>query len=129
LDPKLKTVGDLLNHCPTRADSISKLELLLDAGEPVPEASGQNHSSSSKYSQILRSRAVHVITAFIVLYVGVEVTIGGKQGLQPYLEHCQNDFTGWMVTFMLLRRGGGAASGYVSTAFFGGTFLSDTDRK
>jgi fucose permease len=40
---------------------------------------------------------------FILVYVGVEVTIGG-----------------WIVTFMLDVRGGGSSSGYVSSGFFGG---------
>jgi len=37
------------------------------------------------------------------MYVGVEVTIGG-----------------WIVTFLMLVRGGGPSSGYVSTGFFCG---------
>jgi fucose permease len=40
---------------------------------------------------------------FILVYVGVEVTIGG-----------------WIVSFIINVRGGGSSSGYVSSGFFGG---------
>jgi len=40
---------------------------------------------------------------FILIYVGVEVTIGG-----------------WIVTYIIQVRGGGPSSGYISSGFFGG---------
>jgi fucose permease len=60
----------------------------------------QTHSS---ISQILRNRIVHIMGFFILVYVGIEVTIGG-----------------WIVSFLVNVRGGGPSSGYVSSGFFGG---------
>ncbi|PVF93674.1 MFS general substrate transporter [Serendipita vermifera] len=57
----------------------------------------------SSISQILRSQVVHVMALFILVYVGIEVTIGG-----------------WIVSFLVNVRGGGPSSGYVSSGFFGG---------
>lgn len=50
---------------------------------------------------------MHLLAFFILVYVGVEVTIGG-----------------WIVTFIIDVRGGGASSGYISAGFFGGLCLS-----
>ncbi|KAF9023671.1 MFS general substrate transporter [Hymenopellis radicata] len=47
--------------------------------------------------------AVHLLTAFVLVYIGVEVTIGG-----------------WIVSFALQERDGGPNSGYISSGFFGG---------
>ncbi|CUA69842.1 Glucose/mannose transporter GlcP [Rhizoctonia solani] len=66
----------------------------------------QNSSSGGKYKEIFTSRAVQLVAFFIWLYVGVEVTIGG-----------------WIVTFLIDERGGGASVGYVSSGFFGGLML------
>ncbi|PVF98696.1 MFS general substrate transporter [Serendipita vermifera] len=55
---------------------------------------------------VLKQVHVHVLAAFVFIYVGVEVTIGG-----------------WIVTFMINERGGGPSSGYVSSGFFGGLAL------
>ena len=52
---------------------------------------------------MLSLKAVHLLAFFILVYVGVEVTIGG-----------------WIVTFIIDVRGGGASSGYISAGFFGG---------
>jgi len=41
-----------------------------------------------------------------LIYVGVEVTLGG-----------------WIVTFVEQKRGGGASAGYISSGFFGGIML------
>ena len=40
---------------------------------------------------------------FLFTYVGVEATIGG-----------------WIVTFVINERGGGASAGYISSGFWGG---------
>ncbi|KAF7291768.1 MFS domain-containing protein [Mycena chlorophos] len=57
----------------------------------------------SRLRQIIFSQAVHTLAVFLFVYVGTEVTIGG-----------------WVVSFMIAVRGGGASSGYVSTGFFAG---------
>ena len=80
------------------------LAILLEAGhidsvEPTDEGNGH-------YRAILGIRAVHYLIAFVTIYVGVEVTLGG-----------------WIVTFVVRERQGGPSSGYISSGFFGGLAL------
>ncbi|KAF5344250.1 hypothetical protein D9758_012350 [Tetrapyrgos nigripes] len=70
------------------------------------EPSEKGTSDHSVFRQIFGLRSVHTLAAFIFVYVGTEVTIGG-----------------WIVTFVIQRRGGGADSGYISSGFFGGLML------
>ncbi|KAG2050035.1 MFS general substrate transporter [Suillus hirtellus] len=65
--------------------------------------SDNNTSEHSHLRQICANKNVHLLAAFTLLYVGVEVTLGG-----------------WIVTYILDVRGGGPSSGYVSSGFFGG---------
>ncbi|KAG8917944.1 hypothetical protein FRC01_002115 [Tulasnella sp. 417] len=58
------------------------------------------------YKHIFTQKFVMILAAFILIYVGIEVSIGG-----------------WIVTFLINRRGGGPSSGYVSSGFFGGMML------
>ncbi|CAG7850109.1 SubName: Full=Uncharacterized protein {ECO:0000313/EMBL:CCA72001.1} [Serendipita indica DSM 11827] len=60
----------------------------------------------SSMSQNLKNLAVQLMAVFILVYVGVGVTIGG-----------------WIVTYLIDVRGGGPSSGYVSSGFFGGLTL------
>ncbi|KAG8752025.1 hypothetical protein FRC14_007433 [Serendipita sp. 396] len=69
--------------------------------EQTPPPTGVAQKSSM--SQILGNMTVQLMALFILVYVGVEVTIGG-----------------WIVTFIIHVRGGGPSSGYVSSGFFGG---------
>ena len=78
----------------------------------------------------MRNKTVHLLALFLVMYIGVEVTIGGiyiKYLFQPYFVAQQiffvTTFKGWIVTFLMLVRDGGPSSGYVSTGFFGGKYL------
>ncbi|KDQ58464.1 hypothetical protein JAAARDRAFT_669074 [Jaapia argillacea MUCL 33604] len=57
----------------------------------------------SQYRQLMGQKALHLLAFFALIYVGVEVTIGG-----------------WSVTFIERERHGGPSSGYVSSGFFGG---------
>ncbi|KAI6019796.1 MFS general substrate transporter [Pisolithus orientalis] len=57
----------------------------------------------SQFRQVFALRAVHLLAFFILVYVGVEVTVGG-----------------WIVTYIIDVRGGGPSSGYISSGFFGG---------
>ncbi|KAJ7056055.1 MFS general substrate transporter [Mycena amicta] len=66
-------------------------------------------SSGNKQShmrQMLSVKAVHLLAIFLFVYVGTEVTIGG-----------------WIVSFMITVRHGGASSGYISAGFWGGLML------
>ena len=63
-------------------------------------------SSDSKYTQIFRQKIVHLLALWTLVYVGVEVTVGG-----------------WSVTYVVQDRNGGPSSGYISSGFFGGTVV------
>lgn len=78
-------------------------EVMAEAGEEpaAPDANG-----GSKLGQIMRMRTVHFLAVWALIYVGVEVTLGG-----------------WIVTFIEQKRGGGASAGYISSGFFGGLML------
>jgi len=60
----------------------------------------------SKFVQLLKNKTVHLLALFVMVYMGVEITIRG-----------------WIVTFMMIVRGGGPSSGYISTGFYGGLTL------
>lgn len=79
-------------------------DCLLQAGETVAQkvAGEDDH----KFRQIMQTKAVHLLALFTLVYVGVEVTIGG-----------------WIVTFIIQVRKGGPSSGYISSGFFGGLAL------
>ncbi|PCH35199.1 MFS general substrate transporter [Wolfiporia cocos MD-104 SS10] len=76
--------------------------VMADAGQAAREAG----ESENLYHQIMRLKEVHFLAVFSLIYVGVEVSIGG-----------------WIVTFIEERRGGGASAGYISSGFFGGLML------
>ena len=63
----------------------------------------EEDSSWKKFGQMMTHKAVHLLSLFLMVYIGVEVTIGG-----------------WTASFLMLVRGGGPKSGYVSTGFFSG---------
>ena len=73
---------------------------LTRIGRP-PKTDGS--SSGNRLKQILGLKVVHLLAFFIMAYVGVEVTIGG-----------------WIVTFVIDKRGAGASAGYLTSGFFGG---------
>ena len=52
------------------------LDCLLQAGETIAQkvAGEDDH----KFRQIMQTKAVHFLALFILVYVGVEVTIGGR---------------------------------------------------
>ncbi|KAK7039467.1 major facilitator superfamily domain-containing protein, partial [Favolaschia claudopus] len=80
-------------------------ECLQSVGEAPGEATSSNEHPSFK--QILGMKTVHLLAFFILVYVGMEVTIGG-----------------WIVTYIQDVRGGNpATSGYVSAGFFGGLMV------
>ncbi|KAK7044715.1 MFS domain-containing protein [Favolaschia claudopus] len=80
-------------------------ECLEVVGERPTDAAGTNEHSS--FRQILSMKTVHLLAFFILVYVGMEVTIGG-----------------WIVTYIQDVRGGNpSTSGYVSAGFFGGLMI------
>ncbi|KAK1220367.1 hypothetical protein PQX77_016858 [Marasmius sp. AFHP31] len=78
---------------------------LQDIGQPLGEK-GHEGTSYGSFRQILSNRNVHFMAFFLLIYVGVEVTIGG-----------------WIVTFIIRERNGGPDAGYISSGFFGGLAL------
>jgi hypothetical protein len=98
------------------------IECLAQIGQAAGE---KGTSEDSKFRQILSLKAVHVLAFFILVYVGVEVTIGGELHLDSYNLVCVITdifaLKGWIVTFIIEIRGGGPSSGYISAGFFGGT--------
>ncbi|EJD40216.1 MFS general substrate transporter [Auricularia subglabra TFB-10046 SS5] len=68
--------------------------------EPLEAGTG------GKYRQVFRIRVVHYLAFVIVFYTGLEITIGG-----------------WIVTYLVDQRGGGASTGYVSSGFYGGLMV------
>ncbi|KAF7351272.1 MFS domain-containing protein [Mycena sanguinolenta] len=78
-------------------------ECLSLVGEAVGET---NTSDRSNFRQILSLRGVHILAFFTLVYVGVEVTIGG-----------------WITTYIIDVRDGGPSAGYISSGFFGGIMV------
>jgi fucose permease len=70
-------------------------------------------------------KAVHLLALFLMVYIGVEVTIGGIIHFYKaaFNKKLNNRKSGWTASFLMLVRGGGPSSGYVSTGFFGGKHL------
>jgi fucose permease len=56
---------------------IIHAELLTESGHEPNE----NRNAGSKYGQIFRIKAVHLLALFALIYVGTEVTLGGKSAL------------------------------------------------
>ncbi|CCL99206.1 uncharacterized protein FIBRA_01221 [Fibroporia radiculosa] len=77
-------------------------DVMAEAGQAAEEPV----TSDNLYHQIMRLKEVHYLAIFSLIYVGVEVSIGG-----------------WIVTFIEQERGGGASAGYISSGFFGGLML------
>ncbi|KAH7885743.1 major facilitator superfamily domain-containing protein [Phlebopus sp. FC_14] len=75
-------------------------ECLAEVGIAAEPKSTSEHSH---FRQIFSLKDVHLLACFVLFYVGAEVTIGG-----------------WIVTYIIDVRGGGASSGYISSGFFGG---------
>ncbi|KAK7677635.1 hypothetical protein QCA50_019326 [Cerrena zonata] len=78
-------------------------DIMVEAGHAVAEV---DNTRENKYKQIFGLRTVHLLSIWALIYVGVEVTLGG-----------------WIVTFIEQKRGGGTSAGYISSGFFGGLML------
>jgi len=75
-------------------------ECLAEIGQLAEERESVH---GSKYREMFKLKALHLLALFILVYVGVEVTIGG-----------------WIVTYVIQVRHGGPSSGYIATGFFAG---------
>ncbi|KAI0316667.1 major facilitator superfamily domain-containing protein [Amylostereum chailletii] len=82
-----------------------------------------SRSQGNAYTQIFRVKTVHLVALFILAYVGVEVTVGGKLITQPHVFFRLMHALGWIVTYTKEVRDGGPSSGYLSSGFFGGLAL------
>ncbi|KAG9031576.1 hypothetical protein FS837_002948, partial [Tulasnella sp. UAMH 9824] len=85
---------------------VFRLKRQEDLIPPEPSSEPSRIAIHSTYKQIFTQKFVLTLAVFILIYVGIEVSIGG-----------------WIVTFLINRRGGGPSSGYVSSGFFGGMML------
>ena len=75
---------------------------------------------------MFKLKSLHLMAVFILIYIGVEVTLGGQTYAAPSMAHLLmliilRPFTGWIVTYVIDLRGGGPSAGYISSGFFGGT--------
>ena len=66
-------VGDLaLALASTLADCLAEI-----GQPPIHETSSTADNGGNKYKQMFRLRSLHLLAFFALLYVGVEVTLGG----------------------------------------------------
>lgn len=49
-----------------------------EVGEIVHPRSVEDESPLAKFGQMMRHKAVHLLSVFLMVYIGVEVTIGGN---------------------------------------------------
>ncbi|KAF9457967.1 major facilitator superfamily domain-containing protein, partial [Collybia nuda] len=78
-------------------------ECLVDVGQSPIEKKTSNESS---LRQILRLKFVHLLSIYILVYAGLETTIGG-----------------WIVTYVLHEKQGRSSSGYISSGYYGGIMI------
>ena len=84
------------------------IDCLLEGGEHVHVVA--DGKDAGKFKQIMSEKTVHFLAFFILVYVGVEVTIGG-----------------WIVTYIIQERNGGPSSGCIASGFFGGGSTTYSD--
>ena len=53
-------------------------ECLRRAGEILPDRTAIEEINDSKFGQLIRNKTVQLLSLFLMLYMGVEVTIGGR---------------------------------------------------
>ena len=93
-------------------------ECLTQIGEGTEE---KETVVGSRYKAMFKLKALHLLALFIMVYVGVEVTIGGKPHISlRFLYNNTVCAAGWIVTYVIQVRHGGPSSGYISSGFFGG---------
>ncbi|KAG8968041.1 hypothetical protein FRC05_001674 [Tulasnella sp. 425] len=85
---------------------VFRLKRQDDLLPPDPSSEPSKVALQTTYKKIFTQKFVLTLAVFILIYVGIEVSVGG-----------------WIVTFLINRRGGGPSSGYVSSGFFGGMMV------
>ena len=65
-------------HFDTKKINIFIIECLRRAGEILPDRTAIEEINDDKFGQLLRNKTVHLLSLFLMLYMGVEVTIGGR---------------------------------------------------
>ncbi|TCD71912.1 hypothetical protein EIP91_000044 [Steccherinum ochraceum] len=79
-------------------------ELLAEIGQPLIEhATAPSPETGTIYREMMKQKALHILTLFMFVYLGIGLAIGG-----------------WIVTYLVDKRGGGASTGYVSSGLYGG---------
>ncbi|KAG8988595.1 hypothetical protein FRB90_002664 [Tulasnella sp. 427] len=83
------------------------------------------------YREILTRIFVLALAAFILVYVGIEISIRYVAAPIPSfvkrnLNWTQHTASGWIVTFLIRRRGGGPSSGYAASGFWGAEYLPES---
>ena len=56
---------------------ISPTVCLRRAGEVLPDKTAIEENNDGKFGQLMRNKSVHLLALFLMVYIGVEVTIGG----------------------------------------------------
>ncbi len=64
------------SHTYTKLGSSSELHAL--SGETSPQIDSSAVNNSNKFARVMGLREVHILSVWAFLYVGVEVTTGGK---------------------------------------------------
>ena len=62
---------------PKNKNENSITACLRRAGEILPDNTAIEENSDEKFSQLMRNKTVHLLALFVMVYIGVEVTIGG----------------------------------------------------
>ncbi|KAG6900372.1 hypothetical protein C0993_011722 [Termitomyces sp. T159_Od127] len=108
-------------------------ECLREIGQIIPEhpTTEQSSNEDGKFRQILSHKTVQLLAFYILIYVGVEVTTGGKVSeiLACLSLIGSNVILGWIVTYIIQERHGGPSSGYISAGFFAGEYQRTQTRR
>ena len=57
--------------------TVEFTECLQEAGEVVPIKTEEIGIHNNKFGQLMKNKTVHLLAFFLMVYIGVEVTIGG----------------------------------------------------
>ncbi|KAF8191728.1 MFS general substrate transporter [Pholiota molesta] len=88
---------------------FKSLDACLEEGGEPPVAKAPAEHANSLFSQVMRNWRIHAIAAFLIVYLGVGVTLSG-----------------WIVTYIINVRGGGPSAGYISAGLSGGVMVGRT---
>ena len=51
---------------------------LRQAGEIIPDRTAKDEEiNDGKFGQVMRNKTAHLLSLFLMVYIGIEVTIGG----------------------------------------------------